>query len=1153
LLATLALLAVPAGAFAQQSVDYLKEIKPLLREKCFTCHGALKQKARLRLDTAALAKKGGRSGPAVRPGEPARSPLLARVTALDAAERMPPESPPLAPAQVARLRAWIAQGAPAPANEKAEDDPRDHWAFRVPQRPPVPKVKDPAWSRNPIDAFLAAEHEKQRLVPRPPQARSLLLRRVYLDLIGLPPTRAELHAFLADSSPEAYEKVVDLLLADPRYGERWGRHWMDVWRYSDWYGRRMVPDVWNSAPQIWRWRDWVVKSLNADKGYDRMVQEMLAADEICPEDADATVATGFLIRNWYALNPNDWMRSNVEHTGKAFLGLTFNCAHCHDHKYDPIRQDDYFRLRAFFEPIGIRQDRVPGEADPGPFQEYSYSALRKVVRLGTVRIFDKNPQAPTWFYTGGDERNRVKTRGSILPGVPEFFGESPQVKPISLPPAAYYPALRPAMLATLLREKQEAITKAERELVVLPKTTAGPLLRNKLSEAEAELTAILARSASAGQPAALSGKQSLIFDATAGRRIVQNNLIGLKTFKEGMVLRFELLLLKDAHFNFQLARDLAKGLTAGYVGFDKGRILSYRPGTVNEFEAGRYDFAVGQKRFEVALTLQSKADRCLLTVRSRPEGKLLVDRMPVALNGWRPLGDPTKGILFDARTGSQAAIDDLVFLSPAGVRLLGFDFEAPTYTLGNDVAGIEGWSAHALSIAPATSLVAMTAPSPALQAAVAKVRRTRRAVDAAELPRKAAEARVGAARAELANFQARITAERAKFAPAPGRSAAQLAAQAVAAERNAAVKTATAAVLTSEQKLAAVEIGSTGDPTRSKVIAAAAQQRAAAQVQLAHARAALQAPSGTYTPLGPTYPTTSTGRRKAFAEWITSPANPLTARVAVNHIWTRHFQTPLVASVFDFGRNGARPTHPELLDWLAVELMQPSEASAAGKQLAHPWSMKHIHRLIVTSRAYRMSSSQGSAQENVRRDPENKFLWRMNIARMEAEVVRDSLFYLAGLLDPTIGGQELENSQALTTHRRSLYYSCHPETDGKNEFGILFDAPEPGECYRRTRTIVPQQALALTNSDLVHEVSGKLRQVIWKGLSATERNQRQSFVTAAYERVLSRRPTAAELTICVDFLSKQTELNGKAADAAPRARESLLRVLLNHNDFVTIR
>src|SRR5262249_37660008 len=160
-------------------------------------------------------------------------------------------------------------------------------------------------------------------------------------------------------------------------GERWARHWMDVWRYADWHGRRPLEDVWNSAPQIWRWRDWIVRSLNADKGYDQMVREMLAADEIAPEDDENAVATGYLVRNWDALNADQGVRDNVEHPGKAFRGLTLNCCHFHDHKYAPISQREYFQFRAFFEPIDLRQDRVPGGKDPGLFEQYVYPKARK--------------------------------------------------------------------------------------------------------------------------------------------------------------------------------------------------------------------------------------------------------------------------------------------------------------------------------------------------------------------------------------------------------------------------------------------------------------------------------------------------------------------------------------------------------------------------------------------------------------------------------------------------------------------------------------------------------------------------------------------------------------------------------------------------------
>ena len=362
------ILGVRLSARGYESVDYLREIKPLLRERCYACHGALKQKNQLRLDTGQAVRRGGKHGPVILTNDVARSPLLWRVTSTNSDERMPAEGEALTPEQVGRLRNWIAQGAPSPTDEKPEPDPREHWAFQGPRRPPVPPIAHRLSPiGNPVDAFILAEQEKRGLKASPEARKEVLLRRVYLDLIGLPPTREELHAFLGDSSPDAYEKVVNRLLDSPQYGERWARHWMDIWRYADWYGRRHVPDVWNSAPQVWRWRDWMVRALNADKGYDRLLVEMLAGDEVAPEDEETRVPTAYLVRNWYALNPNQWMRDIVEHTGKAFLGLTFNCAHCHDHKYDPITQRDYFQFRAFFEPLQVRQDWVPGEPNPGPF------------------------------------------------------------------------------------------------------------------------------------------------------------------------------------------------------------------------------------------------------------------------------------------------------------------------------------------------------------------------------------------------------------------------------------------------------------------------------------------------------------------------------------------------------------------------------------------------------------------------------------------------------------------------------------------------------------------------------------------------------------------------------------------------------------------
>ena len=1138
-------LSADPGALA---VDYNRDIKPLLKSRCYSCHGGLKQESGLRLDSGHSIRKGGDSGAVVTPGQPVGS-LLERIQSNDLTRRMPPEGAPLSEEQIAKIKTWVEQEAVSPEDEQPESDPRSHWAFKTPVRPQIPQRDQTDWVRNPIDAFVAREHDRRQLTPQPPAPKPVLLRRVTLDLTGLPPTRQELAAFLADDSPEAYSHVVDRLLNSAQYGERWGRHWMDVWRYADWYGRRYVPDVWNSAPQIWRWRDWIVKSLNEDKSYGQMVAEMLAADEISPENDEAGYATGYLIRNWYALNPNDWMRSNVEHTGKAFLGLTFNCAHCHDHKYDPISQEDYFRFRAFFEPISIRQERVPGEADPGPFQEYSYSVLRKINRLGAVRIFDKTLDAPTWFYTGGDERNRVTDRGSIPPGLPAVLTVPTfKVEAVPLPPRAWYPGLRPGVHETVLAEQRAALASVDVQLPMVRSTVeaAAPALQSQLAAAETEFEQARLASEQAGRAGALAGRQSLLVDATTGRRLVQHRLQQLNSLDEGSTIRFQMQILKDAHVNFQLAKDFVKGLTAGYVAFENGRIMSYQPASFTEFQVGQYNFAQGQSRFEVMLMLQPVTDQCLLTVRSISDNVLLVENVPVARNGWNPVGDATKGISFDVRTGAIVVFDDVSVTAPAkgsdGTTLTQarFDFEPPLYRDNVDVIGVDGWIGSSFSQAGAKSTVSATFGDVSLKPLSQKVIAARRALDVHVLKLKSFETKRAACLAELDSTHARIAADRAKYGEIPGANVDELSRIASRQSRAAALLQAEADVLTRDQVLAAAESKPADDPNRAKELDAASQQLTTALAAVETARTAMADPAKEtfYQPFSPAYPSTSTGRRRALADWIASRQNPLTARVAVNHIWLRHFHSPLVASVYDFGRNGAAPTHPELLDWLAVELMDSG------------WSMKHLHRLIVTSNTYRMSSSSGPTDTPSRQiDPENRFLWRMNPGRMEAEVVRDSLLSCAGQLDLTLGGQELENSQALTTRRRTLYYSCQPEIDGKSSFGMLFDAPEPADCYRRSRSIIPQQALALTNSDLIHEMSGLLANALWGSLPITQQSDPAAFVVAAHEQILTRPPTESERAACVGFLTA----TGDEGTDPGRLREALVRVLLNHNDFVAIR
>ena len=429
---------------------YSGKLRPLLAERCFSCHGGLKQEAGLRLDTVSLMLEGGESGAAVVKADPDESLIVARVSDPDPASRMPPEGEgePFTAEQLAMLKGWIEAGCPAPADEKPEADPRDHWAFQPRMRPDVPVVANAGWVKNPIDAFLAESHEKAGLVPQPEADRGLLVRRLHLDLVGLPPSPEELAAIEADPAADWYEKLVDRLLADPRHGERWARHWMDVWRYSDWWG--LGDEQRNSQKHIWHWRDWIVESLNADLPYDEMLRQMLAADEFYPDDPSKLRATGYLARNWFKFNRTGWLDGTVEHVGKGLLGLTMNCSKCHDHKYDPIQQADYYRMRAFFEPYHARQDVVPGEAD--------------VDRDGIPRVFDAVADAPTYRFVRGEESNPDKSQ-PMLPGVPDVIAfKELAIEPVTLPKTAYQPERRPWVIEAHRKTADRVVESAEAAL-----------------------------------------------------------------------------------------------------------------------------------------------------------------------------------------------------------------------------------------------------------------------------------------------------------------------------------------------------------------------------------------------------------------------------------------------------------------------------------------------------------------------------------------------------------------------------------------------------------------------------------------------------------------------------------------------------------------
>lgn len=742
--------------------------------------------------------------------------------------------------------------------------------FETVQRPAVPVVKNATWVRNPVDAFIAAEHEARGLKPRPEATKETLLRRVYLDLIGLNPTPEEQRQFLADPSSDAYEKVVERLLADPRHGERWGRHWMDVWRYSDWAGWSGGNQIRDSKPHIWRWRDWIVESLNKDKGYDRMVLEMLAADELAPLDTDALRATGFLVRNFKMLSREQWMEDTLKHTSQAFLGVTLGCAKCHDHMADPISQREYYQLRAVFDPHDVRTDRIPGQLD--------------TAKDGLVRAFDKKPEALTHLLIRGDERT-PDTNKVMEAGVPFALcgltsaartGGKLAVEPVKLPHFAAQPDQREFVLQDTLAASEKSLAEAR--------------------EAFAKLKAD-----STNAPAKVR-EQELSLAATAAKHTALVAVIGAEKLD-----------------------------VAGRKDSD-----DWKRAATNAVTAQRQQ-AVADARLKLHQT-QTALDAALKTTNDTTTAKA------PAKKGDKP-ADPEalKKQLADTEKALAAAEKDL-------------------------------------STAPTTAFKPRTVES---------------------------------------------------------------------------------------------------------------------------------------------YPATSTGRRLAFAQWVADAQNPLTARVAVNQMWLRHFGRGIVATPADFGRNGRPPSHPQLLDWLASEFV------------ARGWSMKAIHRLLVTSSTYRMAATPDEASAKV--DQDNFFLWRMNSRRLEAEAVRDNLLFVCGSLDPAMGGPEIDHNLGLTSKRRSLYLRLAAEKEV--EFLKIFDGPAVTECYERRPSVMPQQALALANSELAQAEARKLAKQL-----ATDDGE--AFVRAAFAQVLARRPTAEETRVGREFL---------AGGKPERARENFVLVLLNHNDFVTLR
>jgi hypothetical protein len=342
----------PASAAADAQVDFVRDVQPILERSCYECHGRSRGRASLRLHTPDFILKGGNSGPPIQPGNSRRSQMYLRLIEPDEEDRMPLDADPLPPEEIAIIQAWIDQGAAMPSGASTDfSDVDEHWAYVKPSRPDPPLVRTPAWVRTPIDAFVLARLEDEQLSPAREAKRVTLLRRVTLDLTGLPPTPEDVDAFLADTAPDAYERLVERLLASPHYGERWARPWLDLARYADTHGYEK-----DNRRSIWKYRDWVIEALNRDMPFDQFTIEQIAGDMLPDATTDQQIASGFhrnaMTNEEGGVDPEESryevLVDRVNTTATVWLGSTVACAQCHNHKYDPFSQRDYFRMLAFF-------------------------------------------------------------------------------------------------------------------------------------------------------------------------------------------------------------------------------------------------------------------------------------------------------------------------------------------------------------------------------------------------------------------------------------------------------------------------------------------------------------------------------------------------------------------------------------------------------------------------------------------------------------------------------------------------------------------------------------------------------------------------------------------------------------------------------------
>jgi uncharacterized protein DUF1553/uncharacterized protein DUF1549/cytochrome c/concanavalin A-like lectin/glucanase superfamily protein len=997
--------------------EFDRDIRPILAENCYPCHGPdqNKRKAKLRLDQQEGAFKALPNGDfAIVPKDIAKSKLVERISSKDQDEVMPPvkSGKKLTPQQISWLVRWISGGATW----------QNHWSFVPPHRPPVPAVKHKRWPRNPIDNFVLARLEGEGLKPTREADQAILLRRVSLDLCGLPPAPEQLRTWSRQA--DALSAAVDELLASPHFGERMASDWMDIARYADTHG--FNNDVMRS---MWRWRDWVIEAFNRNLPYNQFITEQLAGDLLPSPSLDQFIATGFnrnhginseggIIDEEYRV---EYVADRVRTTSIAWLGLTVECARCHDHKFDPVTQKDFYRFFAFFNNIDETGEdgRFANAAPimPAPTRQQQQEMARQRAAMASAEAtMQRLLSAQNWAGVDFENWSRTLVETNV-------FSSTNQLISLDLTSSS-----NAANFITNLAGGKCF------EVHGMLQISNGPLR-----------------------------KQALLFDGTTDLR---TEALPKADSTKGWV--FSAWVRRDRSIEAHIFSTANFGVPPSAENYAEGL-------QVRVTESGAIDVRLAHRWPGYSIEVRTRETLPLgewqnLVVRF--DGSTLAKGLRVVLNG----GECSRDVIHDDLTGQVSLSTPAVLGAADGKEVSHFAGGLADVQLVSAPAPI----GQLVDVSDRVSL-RCAAETPSLERSPAQVDRLRRAW---------------------------LEKNQSEFA------------------------TASREFHTARSGLLALD----RESPSTMVMRELPQERPTFVLY----RGQYDAPRDVVQPDVPefllSFPKSAPRNRLGLAKWLTDPANPLTARVVVNRFWQSLFGTGLVKTSENFGYQGELPSHPELLDWLAVDFVESG------------WDVKRLLRLMVTSATYRQDSH--STPELNERDPENRLLAHGPRQRLTGEMLRDQALCLSGLLHDEIGGLPVFPYQPTNLYKGIVVAADYPGTSYTESSGDglyrrslytfwkrtvphptlnTFDVPDREVCTaRRPKTNTPLQALATMNDTIQLEAARKLaeRMMLDGGATATER------LSYAFQLATARKPKAAESSTLNSLLEKRLGVYRKNPGAA---------------------